>query len=425
MPFYTYEVMKILHVSPLYYPSIGGNQYHVQLMSEKLAWLGNEVHVFTSRAVHPRYFRTPDTNINDLPLEEVINGVHVRRFRINYRLLDFTWQRNIKVRGVYRLFRALTGNTFELWEHGPVVWGMLSAIRRLKPDVILAANNYSFTTYLCYLAKKFFKIPLVLMPIIHPADPWTNHPSLKIMYDAADLLVACTDFEKKHLLKLGQGESNIEVLPLGIDPDIFRGAEGEKARRKYHFEEGPVVAYFGRKVLHKGIETLIDCMGLIWRECPDARLLLAGQADDHFAPGMQEHIDQYSATEKQRIINIADFDEEEKGDLYDAADVVAMPSNVDCFGIVYLEAWAGGKPVIACKNTPQETIVRDGIDGLLVEYRNKEQLAEAIVKLFKDEDLRKRMGREGRQILQTKYHVNVYGANLQEAYRKLLERLKR
>jgi glycosyltransferase involved in cell wall biosynthesis len=417
--------MKILHVSPLYYPSIGGNQYHVQLMAEKLAQLGNEVHVFTSRALHPRHFRTPDTNINDLPLEEVINGVHVRRFRINYRFMDLVLQRNIRIRGAYRLFRALTGNTFELWEHGPVVLGMLNAIRRLKPEVILAANNYSFTTYLCYLAKKFFKIPLVLMPITHPADPWTNHPSLKIMYDAADLLVACTDFEKKHLLRLGQSENKIAVLPLGVDPDIFPGAAGEKARRKYHFKDGPIVAYFGRKVLHKGIETLIDCMGLVWRECPGARLLLAGQADDHFAARMQKGIDQYSTTEKQRIIDISDFAEEDKGDLYEAVDIVAMPSNVDCFGIVYLEAWANGKPVIACKNTPQETIVRDGVDGLLVEYQNKEQLADAILKLFKDEELKKRMGRAGREILRSKYHVDVYGANLQEAYRKLLERLKR
>lgn len=394
-------------------------------MSEKLAQLGNEVHVFTARALHPRYFRNFDPGINDLPLEETINGVHVRRFRINYRFLDLVWQKNVKVRGTYRLFRALTGNTFELWEHGPVVLGMLNSIRRLKPDAILATNNYSFTTYLCYLAKRFFKIPLALMPITHPADPWTNHPCLKIMYDAANLLIACTDFEKKLLLKLGQSENKIAVLPLGIDPDIFPGAAGEKARRKYHFQDGPVVAYFGRKVLHKGIETLIDCMGLVWRECPDARLLLAGQADDHFSSILQKHIDQYSATEKQRIIDISDFAEEDKGDLYEAVDIVAMPSNVDCFGIVYLEAWAGGKPVIACKDTPQETIIRDGVDGLLVEYQNKEQLAQAILKLFKDEDLRTRMGREGREILRSKYHVDVYGMNLQEAHRKLLERLKR
>ena len=51
--------------------------------------------------------------------------------------------------------------------------------------------------------------------------------------------------------------------------------------------------------------------------------------------------------------------------------------------------------------------------------------AQAILKFFKDEGLKKRIGREGREILRSKYHVDVYGMNLQEAYRKLLERLKR
>ena len=417
--------MKILHVSPLYYPSVGGNQYHVQLLSEKLARLGNEVHVFTSRAVHPRYFRIPVAGTNDLPLEEVVNGVLVHRFGIHYGFLDLAWQRGIKVRGAHRLFRAVTGNTFELWEHGPVVRGMLGAIRRLKPEVMMAANNYSFTTYLCYLAKKFFKVPMVLMPITHPADPWTNHPCLKKMYDAADLLIACTDFEKKYFLKAGHSEKRIAVLPLGIDPNVLVGGVGENDRRIYRFHEGSVVAYFGRKVPHKGIETLIDCMKLVWRERPDARLLLAGQPDDQFSAILNKHIDQYSPAEKHRVLNIDNFAEEEKKDLYDAADIVAMPSNVDCFGIVYLEAWAVGKPVIACKDTPQETIIRDGVDGLLVEYRNKEQLARAIMKLLKDDDLRKRMGRAGREVLQAKYHVDVYGTNLQEAYRRLLERIKR
>ena len=102
-----------------------------------------------------------------------------------------------------------------------------------------------------------------------------------------------------------------------------------------------------------------------------------------------------------------------------------MPSNTDCFGIVYLEAWASGKPVIACKNTPQETIIRHEIDGLLVEYQNKKELAEAIIKLLKDENLKQQMGQNGKQILRTKYHWDVYGTNLQETYRKLLKRPKR
>jgi len=417
--------MKILHVSHLYYPSVGGNQYHNQLMSEKLAQLGEEVHVFTSSALHLQHFQLPDSSLQTIPQEEIVNGVHVHRFKINYRFMDFALQRKIKIRGTYRLFKAVTGDAFGFWQHGPVVVGMLQAIHRLKPDVVVAMNHYSFTTYLCYLAKKFFKFPLILMPITHLADPWTQHQFLKIIYEAADLLIACTEFEKRHLVNLGQRENKIVALPLGIDPDIFQDVDAEPIKRKYSFKNGPIIAYFGRKVPHKGIETLIDCMGLVWQECPDAQLLLAGQVDDYFTSSMHRCFDQYSDIEKQRIMNINNFLEGEKGDFYKAVDIVAMPSNTDCFGIVYLEAWASGKPVIACKNTPQETIIRHEIDGLLVEYQNKKELAEAIIKLLKDENLKQQMGQNGKQILRTKYHWDVYGTNLQETYRKLLKRPKR
>ena len=134
--------MKILHVSPLYSPSIGGNQLHIQLMSEKLAQLGEQVHVFTSYAIYTSHFRAPDGSLNNLPFKEIINGVPVERFKINYRFINFVLQRKSKMRGVYRLFKALTAKTFEFWTHGPVAWGMLGAIRRLKPDIVLVTNHY-------------------------------------------------------------------------------------------------------------------------------------------------------------------------------------------------------------------------------------------------------------------------------------------
>ncbi len=73
--------VKILHVSHLYYPSVGGNQYHNQLMSEKLAEMGEEVHVFTSLATDMQHFSSFDPSLQNLPEQETKNGVHVRRFK--------------------------------------------------------------------------------------------------------------------------------------------------------------------------------------------------------------------------------------------------------------------------------------------------------------------------------------------------------
>ncbi len=89
--------MKILHVSHQYFPSIGGNQYHNQLMSEKLAELNEEAHVFTSHTLHMEEFSSPNPTLRNLPLKEIINGVRVRRFRINYKLLSLAHQKKTPV----------------------------------------------------------------------------------------------------------------------------------------------------------------------------------------------------------------------------------------------------------------------------------------------------------------------------------------
>jgi glycosyltransferase involved in cell wall biosynthesis len=413
--------MKILHVSHLYYPSIGGNQLHNQLMSEKLAQLNEDVTVFTAHAFKVEHFFQPDKALSQLPYEEMVNGVRVQRFDINYGLMSVLLQKKFKIRGIYRLFKALTGQTFGYWEHGPVVLRMLPAIKRLKPDFMLATNNYFFTTYLCYLAKKFYKIPLVYMPITHIAERWTYHPFAQKICNAADLVIACTEFEKKHLMRQGVVENKIKVLPIGIDSTELTDGDGQRIKQKYHLNDGPIIAYFGRKVPHKGIETLIDCMGIVWREFPNAQLLLAGQVTDYFVGTINQHINQYSEEVKKRIINIDNFEESEKKDFYAAIDIFAMPSTIDCFGIVYLEAWASAKPVIACKNTPQESIIRDGVDGLLVESEDKEELAAAILKLLRDGNLRLKMGQNGKEILSAKYNINTYGESLRREYYQLLK----
>lgn len=415
--------MKILHVSHLYFPSIGGNQYHNQVMSEKLADQGEEVHVFTAHAITMDHFESYNPVLKKLSFEEVVNGVHVHRFKINYWFRDLVFQKKMKVRGAYRLFKKITGDAYDLWRQGPVMWSMLWGIFRLKPDVIVATNYYFFTTYLCYLARKLFKIPLIIMPVTHMADPWVGHPMIKRLYDRADLLIACTDFEKKHIASLGY-KDKVVSLPLGIKPDIFKGAEGKNIKEKYHLGDGPIIAYVGRKVPGKGIETLIDAMRFVWPRYPSAQLVLAGHVEEYFVATIQKHVKQYSSEEQKKIISIDNFSNSEKGDFYQVVDIVAMPSNTDCFGMVYLEAWASGKPVIACKNTPQETIIRDGIDGLLVPYYHKQELADALYKLLIDEDLRLKMGNNGKEIVRTKYNIDIYGSNLKKTYAALLAQLK-
>jgi glycogen(starch) synthase len=111
--------------------------------------------------------------------------------------------------------------------------------------------------------------------------------------------------------------------------------------------------------------------------------------------------------------------EEEKRDLLAAADVFAMPSRTDSFGIVYLEAWLYGKPVIGARTWGVSDVIADGHDGLLVPFGDVPALAKAIAELLDDPQRRSEMGKRGqRKVLQ--YHTwEVKYPHVRDLYRSL------
>jgi glycosyltransferase involved in cell wall biosynthesis len=177
----------------------------------------------------------------------------------------------------------------------------------------------------------------------------------------------------------------------------------------------------GRKTAGKGAEHLIDAMESVWREMPSVRLVMAGQQDSAHAAVIKERLQRAGAGHPGVVIDIDDFAEEEKPEIYAACDVFVMPSNTDSFGIVYLEAWASGKPVIACTDTPQETIIDPWEDGLLVRYGDARELAKAIIRLLSEDGLRLRMGENGRKKVLTNYAWEIAAAQVRELYRELVQ----
>jgi glycosyltransferase involved in cell wall biosynthesis len=92
-----------------------------------------------------------------------------------------------------------------------------------------------------------------------------------------------------------------------------------------------------------------------------------------------------------------------KNDLLAAGDIMAMLSRAESFGIVILEAWWYGKPVIGCYAGSLPALIRDGSDGFLVPFADVHMLAETIVHLLRNEPLRKALGSAGRTNVMQSY----------------------
>jgi glycogen(starch) synthase len=110
-----------------------------------------------------------------------------------------------------------------------------------------------------------------------------------------------------------------------------------------------------------------------------------------------------------------------KQDMLAATDLFAMPSRIDSFGIVYLEAWAYGVPVIGCHAGGVPDVIDDGQNGVLVEHGDEAGLAMAIEGLLADPERRRVMGRQGRAKVEAHYTWDRIYRGLAEVYQELTE----
>jgi glycosyltransferase involved in cell wall biosynthesis len=121
------------------------------------------------------------------------------------------------------------------------------------------------------------------------------------------------------------------------------------------------------------------------------------------------------AEANRRVISFGSVSEREKLSLLSACDLLVLPSTVESFGIVYLEAWMYGKPVIGALTEVSSEVITHGKDGLLVPPGDHRALARAIGRLVTRPDLGKRMGARGRRKVLARFTPEVVNGVFEEA----------
>jgi glycosyltransferase involved in cell wall biosynthesis len=141
----------------------------------------------------------------------------------------------------------------------------------------------------------------------------------------------------------------------------------------------------------KGAVQAVEAVRRLWWAGREVELVLAGAVLSPF----QGYLDELPAEERSRLHVLGSVDEGTKRDLLAAADVVAMPSRTDSFGIVYLEAWLYRKPVIGARAWGVSDVIEEGVDGRLVPFGDHDATAEALASLLDRPALRDEMGARG------------------------------
>ena len=172
----------------------------------------------------------------------------------------------------------------------------------------------------------------------------------------ADHCIVASTFSKRTLVENGVPEDRIDVVPYGVDP----ASPCAQAKEGCTFR----VVFVGQLVQRKGLEYLLKA----WRRLrlPKAELILAGRGNVD-----RSLLAAYSSDFKY----LGAISNTTLKDLYCTSDLFCMPSLVEGFGMVYLEALACGIPVIATPNTGAADIIQEGREGFIVPIRDVDALA--------------------------------------------------
>ncbi|RJQ39327.1 MAG: glycosyltransferase family 1 protein [Nitrospiraceae bacterium] len=221
---------------------------------------------------------------------------------------------------------------------------------------------------------------------------------------AADRIVAATPLEKFEINREFDIPLNrIEVIPCGVDLNLFKHREPEEARKHLGLNGQKFILFVGRIDPIKGIDNLIRAMNILAKVDGNngdglRLLIIGGTLSDENNEEKSELKNLIELTSELNLGDRVEFLGTKSQDLlpcyYSSAEVCVLPSRYESFGIVALESMACGTPVIASEVGGLPYVMGEGETGFLVPEGNPEILAERISFIVGNPFIKEKFGRE-------------------------------
>lgn len=353
--------MRILIPTADYPPIEGGISTVTLRLSRQLAALGHDVTV-----VAPRF-----------PGQEAFDAAEPARV-VRFRGYALGW------------FRLL-----------PMLCAALPLAAR--SDLVLAIN-VAYGGLIGLVARVLFRVPYIAFAYAYEFLKFRRTPGvawlLRRVYANARRAVAISEFTRGNLVAFGVRPDRVATVLPGADPAPECAPERlAEIRHRYVLDDHRVILAVGRLIPRKGHLTLVRAMPRILERFPDTVLVIVGQGPCLFEITQKA----VALGVRNQVLMPGPLPDDDVAALYHACDVFALPTGADIhgqvegFGLVFAEAHARGKPVVAGRSGGVPEAVLEGETGLLVEPGDPGAVADAVSRLFDDSALAARLGANGRK----------------------------
>jgi len=376
--------VKILYVSTLYPPCIGGAQIQIHCLAKAMQDAGHPVHAISLTSRNRQDWLRLSTVLADPRKHYTYEGVAVDQmgFPLLSRLGMLPWALT---------YYGLMGPAVE----------HLSRYTQARIEAVAGAPSLVHVTrigreFIARAALDFARnrgIPYVLTPNHHPRWRGYLYRHYDQLYREADALIVYTDDEKRTLVEeKGVAEERIHVT--GVGPVLAEAFSVEAFREAYGLP-GRFVLYLGQQYKYKGIQAIVEAAPLVWGRYPEVKFVFIGPHTNDSRP-------LFRGIEDSRIVNLGPISLEMKTAALAACEFLCLPSVQESFGGVYAEAWCHRKAVIGGRIAPIACVIDEGQNGLLSSQEPRE-LAEKMLYLLDFPAKGEAMGQAGWAKVQEKY----------------------
>jgi glycosyltransferase involved in cell wall biosynthesis len=281
-----------------------------------------------------------------------------------------------------------------------LLWGLLTRLGRY--DVVLAQMTPFSTLSYAAAFGACRRVPVVLLPHFHADDDFYHLRHYYRAFRRADVVLAASARQKA--LFEGWGARAEVVAGGGVDPAEFRGAaaSGRRFRARFGLGDVPLVLFVGLKAPSKRYDVAVRAVDFLQEHLP-CKLIMVGPDEDG------------RPLDSSNVLYLGRQDRAVVLEAYHAASVFVMMSESESFGIVFLEAWMAGKPVIgnrACAAVAD--LIDHEEDGFLC--GDELECAERIAQLILDPGLARRFGERGYDKVMRDYTWDAIGRRVATIY---------
>jgi len=376
--------MKVLMVTPSFYPIIGGTETNVWNLSCALNRRGVRTDIMTF-----------NMDAKWMPIwaerQEIVDGIKIMKI------------------SAFNLFSKLPVNPLEKLMKINNIPNLRFEKKACDYDIIHFHDDVdlSFPIFSIFVKKpKIFHIRTLTATYEFYKK---NRLCRFILRNIADLYISNSNHNKNSLVDLGIPIERIRVLPNGVDIKKLKPDPNKKIDN--------LILFVGRPSERKGLHVLLK--SLKYLKTPIRLVIICPYSKSKYF----EKILRLVADQKKSGIHEVEYlgavDNKDIPEWYQKASVFVCPSFFESFGTVNAEALSCGTPVVASNVGGIPDIVKDGINGILVPPNDPIRIANALEKLLEDKELREKYGKEGRSMVERQFSLDYVTKEIMQIYERM------